>query len=55
MGYTVIGLCMEKEALIEKLSRVQNGDAFAKMLIMGRIKAIHRQIAALSPSGERHG
>ena len=53
MDYTVAGLSLEKEALIEKLARVPNGDTFARMLIMGKIKAIQRQLAALSPSGEK--
>jgi len=45
--YTVAGLSLQKAALIEQLGRVQTSDTFAKMLLMGKIKAIQRQLDAL--------
>lgn len=42
--YEVEGLCIEKAALVEQVHRVPIGDAFSRMLLMGKIKALQREI-----------
>jgi hypothetical protein len=46
--FKIAGLGMQKAALIEQISRAS--DTFAKMLLMGKLKAVQRQIDALNPS-----
>lgn len=45
--YTVAGLSLQKAALQEQLGRVRPTDTFAKLLLMGKIKAVQRQLDAL--------
>jgi len=41
------GLSIQKRALLDQLGRVPASDSFANMLLMGKIKAVQRQIDAL--------
>lgn len=45
--YSVAGLSLQKAALQDQLRRVRPSDSFAIMLLMGKIKAIQRQLDAL--------
>lgn len=47
--YAVAGLALQKAALVEHLGRVQRSDTFSAMLLMGKIKAIQRELDALPP------
>lgn len=43
-AYEIYGLSAENQGLVEKLGRIPRSDSFARMLIMGKIKAIQRQL-----------
>jgi len=47
--YAVAGLSLQKTALVEQLGRVRKSDTFAAMLLMGKIKAVQRELDALPP------
>lgn len=47
---TVAGLAIERAGLIDKLHRVPKSDTFARMLIMGKIKAVQRTLDAMKPT-----
>lgn len=47
VNYTVAGLSIERFALIEKLAlSIKASDTFARMMVLGRIKAIDRELKA---------
>jgi hypothetical protein len=53
VDYTVAGLSLQKAALVDQLRRVPKSDAFASMLLMGKIKAVQRQLDALPSLPEK--
>lgn len=44
IDYKISGLSLQRSALMDALRRVPKHDTFASMLIMGKIKAVQREL-----------
>ena len=45
--YKAAGLALQKAALSEQFGRVSESDQFARMLLLGKIKALQRELNGL--------
>lgn len=52
VDYAMAELLMQKSTLLDQLRRIPRLDSFAAMLVMGKVKAVQRQIDALSDKKE---